>query len=165
MFSLIVPAYAEKFGVDEDTIKQVLARSPRRTTTTAPATPRAQFRKEMSARRHLRAPAVAGRLGVFDCAGVADGGAAAIVVRAEDAPQVHRQAALHQGAVVRRRQRLGPHRPRLRLHDLPRGRGGAQDAYAQAGVTDPRDEIAMAEVHDCFTPDRARAHGEPRGPP
>jgi acetyl-CoA C-acetyltransferase len=28
----------------------------------------------------------------------------------------------------------------------------AQDAYAQAGITDPRAELAMAEVHDCFTP-------------
>ncbi len=28
----------------------------------------------------------------------------------------------------------------------------AADAYPQAGVTDPRREIAMAEVHDCFTP-------------
>ena len=28
----------------------------------------------------------------------------------------------------------------------------ADDAYKQAGVTDPRHEIAMAEVHDCFTP-------------
>ena len=28
----------------------------------------------------------------------------------------------------------------------------AEDAYGQAGVTDPRTEISMAEVHDCFTP-------------
>jgi acetyl-CoA C-acetyltransferase len=28
----------------------------------------------------------------------------------------------------------------------------AREAYAQAGVTDPRGELAMAEVHDCFTP-------------
>ena len=28
----------------------------------------------------------------------------------------------------------------------------AEDAYAQAGVADPRAEIAMAEVHDCLTP-------------
>ena len=27
-----------------------------------------------------------------------------------------------------------------------------QDAYAQAGVTDPRRQISLAEVHDCFTP-------------
>ena len=28
----------------------------------------------------------------------------------------------------------------------------AADAYAQAGIKDPRAELAMAEVHDCFTP-------------
>ena len=28
----------------------------------------------------------------------------------------------------------------------------AADAYAQAGVEDPRAELALAEVHDCFTP-------------
>jgi acetyl-CoA C-acetyltransferase len=28
----------------------------------------------------------------------------------------------------------------------------AKDAYSQAGVRDPRSELAMAEVHDCFTP-------------
>jgi acetyl-CoA C-acetyltransferase len=28
----------------------------------------------------------------------------------------------------------------------------ARDAYEQAGVTDARAELAMAEVHDCFTP-------------
>ena len=31
-------------------------------------------------------------------------------------------------------------------------RAAAEDAYAQAGVTDPRRQLAMAEVHDCFTP-------------
>ena len=28
----------------------------------------------------------------------------------------------------------------------------ANDAYRQAGVKDPREEVSMAEVHDCFTP-------------
>jgi acetyl-CoA C-acetyltransferase len=28
----------------------------------------------------------------------------------------------------------------------------AEDAYGQAGITDPRSQLAMAEVHDCFTP-------------
>ena len=35
---------------------------------------------------------------------------------------------------------------------FPEIEAAAADAYAQAGVTDPRHEIAMAEVHDCFTP-------------
>src|SRR5207237_10595589 len=28
----------------------------------------------------------------------------------------------------------------------------AEDAYKQAGIDDPRASLAMAEVHDCFTP-------------
>ena len=65
--------------------------------------PRAQFRKEVAYREHLRlAPRWPGSLGVFDCAGVADGAAAAIVVRAEDAHRYTEHAALHQGALVRR---------------------------------------------------------------
>jgi acetyl-CoA C-acetyltransferase len=28
----------------------------------------------------------------------------------------------------------------------------AEDAYHQAGIVNPRGELAMAEVHDCFTP-------------
>ena len=35
---------------------------------------------------------------------------------------------------------------------FPEIEAAGKDAYAQAGVTDPRSEIAMAEVHDCFTP-------------
>jgi len=27
-----------------------------------------------------------------------------------------------------------------------------QDAYRQAGIKNPREEVSMAEVHDCFTP-------------
>ena len=85
MFSLVVPAYAERYGVDEDELKRVLARIASKNHHNGARNPRAQFRKEMDVEAICNAPAVAGRLGVFDCAGVADGSAAAIVVRAEDA--------------------------------------------------------------------------------
>ena len=35
---------------------------------------------------------------------------------------------------------------------FPECEAAAADAYAQAGITDPRRQLAMAEVHDCFTP-------------
>ena len=35
---------------------------------------------------------------------------------------------------------------------FPEVEASALDAYAQAGITDPRHQLAMAEVHDCFTP-------------
>ena len=114
--------------------------------------PRAQFRREITKETALGSPRLAGTLGVFDCAGVADGAAAAIVVRAEDALTLHGQAALHQGAVVRGGERVGPHRPGYDYTHFPECEAAAADAYAQAGITDPRRQLAMAEVHDCFTP-------------
>ncbi len=85
MFSLVLPAYARRYGVDEDELKRVLARIAWKNHHNGARNPRAQFRKEMDLEVIANAPAVAGRLGIFDCAGVADGAAAAIVVRASEA--------------------------------------------------------------------------------
>src|SRR5205085_10825630 len=50
--------------------------------------PRAQFRSEVPKEKIAAgAGKVAGRLGVFDCSGVSDGAACALIVRAEDADQ------------------------------------------------------------------------------
>ena len=122
MFSLVVPAYAKRYGVDEDELQagagpHRLEEPPQRRPQPAGPVPQG----DGASTAICDAPAVAGRLGVFDCAGVADGSAAAIVVRAEDAHRYTDKPLLHQGAVVRGRQRLGPDRSRLRLHDLPRG--------------------------------------------
>ena len=116
--------------------------------------PRAQFRREMRVDADLRhARRWPATCRVFDCAGVADGAAAAIVVPGRGRPPLHRQAALREGAVVRGRQR---HRasstPTTTTRRSPRSPPAPTDAYAQAGVTDPRRQLAMAEVHDCFTP-------------
>src|SRR5437762_13147640 len=47
--------------------------------------PRAQFRKEVPKETIACSPLVAGPLGIFDCSGVSDGSAAAMIVRAEEA--------------------------------------------------------------------------------
>ena len=47
--------------------------------------PKAQFRKEVPMEKIMNSPRVAGMLGIFDCSGVSDGSAAAILCRAEDA--------------------------------------------------------------------------------
>jgi acetyl-CoA C-acetyltransferase len=87
MFSMVAPAYARKYGVDEGELKEVMARIAWKNHYNGARNPKAQFRREVSIETICNAPAVAGSLGVYDCAGVADGGAAAIVVRAEDAPR------------------------------------------------------------------------------
>src|SRR5665647_728382 len=85
MFSMIVPAYGHKYGVDDATMRSVLTHIAAKNHYNGARNERAQFRKEISAEQIENAPKMAGTLGVFDCAGVADGSAAAIVCRAEDA--------------------------------------------------------------------------------
>jgi len=114
--------------------------------------PRAQFRKEYSVERLCAMPAVAGGLSVFDCAGVADGAAAAIVVRSEDAHRYTDKPLLVKALSLVAGNGSGLGDPNYDYTTFPEVAVAATDAYAQAGITAPRAELAMAEVHDCFTP-------------
>ena len=96
--------------------------------------------------------AVAGELSVFDCAGVADGAAAAIVVRAEDAHRYTDKPLFIKGMSVVAGDGSGLVDPSYDFTTFPEVVLAAEDAYQQAGVDDPRSQVAMAEVHDCFTP-------------
>jgi len=152
MFSMVAPAYAKKYGVDPAELKTVLARIASKNHANGARNPRAQFRREMSVEQICAMPAVAGGLSVFDCAGVADGAAAAILCRAEDASR-YTDAPLYVKALsfVAGNGR-GLTDPTYDYTTFPEIVATARDAYAQAGITDPRAELAMAEVHDCFTP-------------
>ncbi|HEY3238083.1 MAG TPA: acetyl-CoA acetyltransferase, partial [Acidimicrobiia bacterium] len=114
--------------------------------------PRAQFRKAIGKDVICNAPLVAGQLGVFDCSGVSDGAAAAIVVRAEDAHRFTDRALWVKALAFVAGDASGNTDPAFDFTTFPEVVASAADAYAQAGVTDPRAELAMAEVHDCFTP-------------
>ncbi|MGZ4682176.1 MAG: acetyl-CoA acetyltransferase [Acidimicrobiales bacterium] len=152
MFSLIVPAYSKRYGVDEDELKRVLAGIASKNHHNGARNPRAQFRKEMGIDAICNAPEVAGRLGVFDCAGVADGSAAAIVVRAEDAHRYTDKPLYIKALSFVAGNGSGVIDPDYDYTSFPEVAASARDAYAQAGISDPRHELAMAEVHDCFTP-------------
>ena len=48
MYSLILPAYAKKYGVDEDELRLAMARIASKNHFNGARNPRAQFRKEMT---------------------------------------------------------------------------------------------------------------------
>jgi len=152
MFSMVAPAYAKRYGVDPDELRAVLARIAEKNHSNGARNPKAQFRKEISAERICAMPAVAGQLSVFDCAGVADGAAAAIVVRAEDAHRYTDRPLFVKALSFVAGNGSGVGDPTYDFTTFPECAATAADAYAQAGITDPRRELAMAEVHDCFTP-------------
>ena len=152
MFSMVAPAYAKKYGVEEDEIKKVLARIASKNHYNGARNPKAQFRKEMSVEQICGMPQIAGMLSVFDCAGVADGAAAAVVVRAEDAHKYTEHPIYIKALSFVAGDGSTLLDPAYDYTTFPEIVVCAQDAYAQAGITNPRTELAMAEVHDCFTP-------------
>jgi acetyl-CoA C-acetyltransferase len=151
-FSLLAPAYAKKYGVDPQELKDVMARIAWKNHQNGAKNPLAQFRKAVAKEAICASPLVAGQLGVFDCSGVADGAAAAIVVRAEDAGRYTEKPLYVKGLSFMAGKAAGSMDPDYDFTTFPEVVKSARDAYAQAGVTDPRAQIAMAEVHDCFTP-------------
>jgi len=152
MFAMCAPAYGKKYGVSDEQMREVLARISWKNHYNGARNPRAQFKKEVSMETICGAPLMAGGLGVYDCSGVADGSAAAIIVRAEDAHKYTDSPLYVKAVSFVAGNCSGNADPAYDYTWFPEIHASAQDAYAQAGVTDPRNEIAMAEVHDCFTP-------------
>ena len=152
MFSLLAPAYREKFGVSEEEMKDVLTRIAWKNHFNGARNPRAQFRNEVPKEVICASPLIAGQLGIFDCSGVSDGSAAAIIVRAEDASKYTDKPLYVKALSFASGPAAGPIDPSYDYTTFTEVVRSAEDAYHQAGVTDPRSELAMAEVHDCFTP-------------
>jgi acetyl-CoA C-acetyltransferase len=151
-FSLLDPAYCKKYGVDPQDMRDAMTHVAWKNHVNGAKNPRAQFRKEVAKEKIAASPIVAGRLGVFDCSGVSDGAACALIVRAEDAYEYTDRPIFVKALSMVAGPADGPIDPSYdytTFHEVSRC---AQDAYAQAGVSDPRTEISMAEVHDCFTP-------------
>ena len=151
-FSLLAPAYGKKYGVDDATLKEVMTRIAWKNHKNGALNPRAQFRKEVAKEVIACSPLVAGALGIFDCSGVSDGSAAAVIVRAEDAHRYTDKPLYVKALSFIAGPAAGPIDPDYDYTTFPEVVASAEDAYHQAGLRDPRAELAMAEVHDCFTP-------------
>jgi acetyl-CoA C-acetyltransferase len=151
-FSFLAPAYAKKYGVDDEEMKDVLTRIAWKNHRNGALNARAQFRKEVPKDTIACSPLVAGPLGIFDCSGVSDGSAAAIVVRSEDAHRYTDHPLYVKALSFVAGPAAGPIDPGYDYTSFVEVIKSAEDAYRQAGISDPRAELAMAEVHDCFTP-------------
>ena len=151
-FSLLAPSYAHKNGLDDDQMKDVLTRIAWKNHKNGALNPRAQFKKEVAKETISGSPLIAGALGIFDCSGVSDGSAAAIIVRAEDAHKYTDNPLYVKALSFAAGPATGALDPSYDYTTFREVKASAEEAYKQAGITDPRGQLAMAEVHDCFTP-------------
>lgn len=151
-FSLLDPAYCAKYGVDPADMRSAMTHVAWKNHLNGAKNDKAQFRQEVERSKIERAPKVAGRLGVFDCSGVSDGAACALIVRAEDALNYTDTPMYVKGLSLAAGPMRGAVDPAYDYTTFPEVVHSARDAYAQAGIENPRRELSLAEVHDCFTP-------------
>jgi len=151
-FSLLAPAYQARYRVAPEVFRAAMTHVAWKNHANGALNPRAQFRKQVSKESIELSPAVAGQLGVLDCSGVADGAAAAIVTRAEDADHYTGTPLYIKALSLVTGDGTGAADPRYDYTSFPEVVACARTAYEQGGITDPRRELALAEVHDCFTP-------------
>lgn len=151
-FSLLDPAYTTKYGVDPGAMRDAMTHVAWKNHVNGARNDKAQFRAEVSREKIEQAPKVAGRLGVFDCSGVSDGAAAALIVRAEEAYDYTDRPIFVKALAMTAGPMRGGLDPAYDFTTFPEVVAAARDAYAQAGITDPARELSLAEVHDCFTP-------------
>ncbi len=151
-FSLLAPAYFKKYGLDADKGKDVLSRIAWKNHKNGARNPKAQFQKEVSMEAIKNSPKIADPLGIMDCSGVSDGSAAAILVRAEDAHKYCKDPIYLKALSFVAGPAEGPLSQEYDFTTFREVVASAKDAYSQAGITNPREQLSMAEVHDCFTP-------------
>ncbi|STZ62145.1 acetyl-CoA acetyltransferase [Mycolicibacterium tokaiense] len=151
-YAMLPAAYSEHYGVDSDKLREALTHIAWKNHSNGARNELAQYTSEVPKEKIARAPRVAGDLSVFDCSGVADGAAAAIIVRAEDAYRYTDRPIFLKGMSLHAGSSDGMATAGHQHVSFPEVIACAAEAYGQAGVSDPATQISMAEVHDCFTP-------------
>ena len=151
-FAQLASAYRAKHGVDLKTLKRAMARVSIKSHDNGAKNPKAHLRKRITEEQVLNAPIIAEPLGLFDCCGVSDGAAVVILAR----PDIVKNRG--KGTVVsfKALQVSTSNGWELQGNDwdgsyVHTARIAAQKAYAEAGIKDPREDISMLEVHDCFS--------------
>lgn len=151
MFAQAATAYFAKYHLSADEGKRALARISAKSHANGALNPKAHLRKQISLDQILNAPIIAYPLGLFDCCGVSDGAAAAIVCRVEDAPKFCANPVYVKAVqiAVTSGQELSYTSWDSTCVETTYRAGIA--AYKEAGIVNPREELSMFEVHDCFS--------------
>lgn len=151
-FAQLATAYRARHGVEADLLKRAIAHVSIKSHANGARNPKAHLRKPITEEQCLKAPIIAEPLGLFDCCGVSDGAAAVIVTRPDIARSLGKtdlvtfkalQVAVSNGWEMQGNGWDGSYVHTARI--------AAKKAYAEAGITRPREQISLTEVHDCFS--------------
>jgi acetyl-CoA C-acetyltransferase len=150
-FSLIGPRYFEQYGLTMDEGREMLAKIAVKNHYNGSLTPKAHFHNRLTVEQVLKAPVIAFPLGLYDCCGNSDGAACAIITRADMARKFRDDPIYVKGFGMAMDTVLPHLRPGFSWTSFEALTTSSQKAYDMAGIKNPREEIDLAEVHDCFS--------------
>ena len=151
-FAQLAAAYRAKHRVNKEDLKRAMAHISVKSHDNGAKNPKAHLRNRITEEDVLKAPMIAEPLGLYDCCGVSDGSAAAIVTTPDIARGLGKkdlvgvkalQLAVSNGQEVQFDQWDGSY--------FATTRAAAARAYKEAGIADPRRQLSLFEVHDCFS--------------
>jgi len=150
-FAYLATRYFDHYKIAPDEGKRLLAKIAVKNHHNGSLNPKAHFQNELTEEQVMKAPIIAWPLGLFDCCGVSDGAAVAVVTRADMARKFRADPIYVKGLQVCVGARQGSMRQDYDFMHMEETTLASRRAYAEAGIKDPRQEISLAEVHDCFT--------------
>lgn len=145
-FSLCAATYFEKYGASREDLAKIAIKNHHN----GCLAPKSFLKREITEEDYFKARIISWPFGLYDSAAQTDGAAAAIITRA-DLARSHRDDPVLVKAVT---VQAGPNPQKDPGNDFLCWKPtvwAAKDAYRMAGISDPRAEIGVAQVHDCFS--------------
>jgi acetyl-CoA C-acetyltransferase len=151
-FAQLASAYRAKHGVSAIDLKRAIAHVSVKSHANGAKNAKAHLQKAVTEEQVMNAPMIAEPLGLFDCCGVSDGAACAIVTT----PEIARSLGKTDLVMVKALQLSVSNGSESQYNGwdgsyFHTARIAAKKAYREAGIERPRDQISMIEVHDCFS--------------
>jgi len=150
-FALLATRYMHHYGWKYEDFKRILSMIDVKNHHNGTISPKAQFHREITIEQAMNAPMISYPLGLYDACGVSDGSAAAIVTTPEIAKKMRKDYVLVKALALTNGAGQAVLQPEYNFISIPETVTAAEHAYKEAGITDPRKEVDMAIVHDCFS--------------
>ncbi|UCB48486.1 MAG: acetyl-CoA acetyltransferase [Deltaproteobacteria bacterium] len=150
-FALIAQRYFTTYGLSDQEGKETLAKIEVKNHDNGSLCPKAHFQNKITVEKALNAPIIAWPLGLFDCCGNSDGAACAIITSAAKAKEFRSDPIYLKGFGISTDAVMPHFRPGFSWVSFDALVRSSHKAYEMAGIRNPREELDIAEVHDCFS--------------
>jgi len=145
-FSLAAATYFDKYGAGREDLARIAIKNH----ANGCLAPKSFLKRPITEEDYFKARIISWPFGLYDSAAQTDGAAAVVLSRSDLARQRSSDPILVKGVTVR----AGPNPQKDPTNDFLSWKPtvwARDDVYEMAGITNAREQIGIAQVHDCFS--------------